>query len=253
MAKKDTSTLICSSCGHENELERVYCHSCGQKLDRSLLPRIEEKKIENPEKQRRRVEKMMNPKRSFFGTEIKTLLKVGIFAALVAAIVLMLRQPEGAPEKNDNIPNRIASDIWGQLIDARVAASATLTEDELSYSLTKAIRKPEGVVPGVKFESAFVKLKPGIATVTLRRNVWGLPFFTSMGFTPVAKDGSVTLEPASVYYGKLAIHPKGAEAGKFGIGILINALEKEIKAGSQRLSDIRVGEGTVTFVTKPQP
>ena len=29
--------LICPECQHENEPERMYCHSCGARLDRSKL------------------------------------------------------------------------------------------------------------------------------------------------------------------------------------------------------------------------
>ena len=44
MAKNDTRRLTCAECKYENEVERVYCHNCGEKLDRSLLPKVDEVK-----------------------------------------------------------------------------------------------------------------------------------------------------------------------------------------------------------------
>ena len=32
-----TITLVCPDCQHENEPQRIYCHSCGARLDRSKL------------------------------------------------------------------------------------------------------------------------------------------------------------------------------------------------------------------------
>jgi hypothetical protein len=29
--------LACTECQHQNEVQRIYCHNCGAKLDRSAL------------------------------------------------------------------------------------------------------------------------------------------------------------------------------------------------------------------------
>ena len=51
-------TLTCSQCGFANETERVYCHNCGAKLDRSLLPKATETSKDSVAKVRKRVQKM---------------------------------------------------------------------------------------------------------------------------------------------------------------------------------------------------
>ena len=81
------ATLPCEQCGYANEPERVYCHNCGAKLDRSLLPKTTEKPPERPEKARKRIEKMTNPKSGGVGREIKALFKVAFFSALLAGDV----------------------------------------------------------------------------------------------------------------------------------------------------------------------
>ena len=48
------TTLTCKACGYsKNELERVYCHECGEKLDRSHLP----KKKDTSQEELRRIQK----------------------------------------------------------------------------------------------------------------------------------------------------------------------------------------------------
>ena len=67
MAKSPEPTkpvnLTCEQCGHENEAERVYCHNCGGKLDRSLLPKEDPKTSTQAavEAARKHVAKMTNP------------------------------------------------------------------------------------------------------------------------------------------------------------------------------------------------
>ena len=56
-----TTTLVCKQCNFENEPERVYCHNCGAKLDRSLLP-PEATKREDPVIVQERVRKLVRPR-----------------------------------------------------------------------------------------------------------------------------------------------------------------------------------------------
>ena len=51
--------LICPDCRNENEIERIYCHDCGTKLDRSKLKKdksvVQEEKPEETQKRIRRM------------------------------------------------------------------------------------------------------------------------------------------------------------------------------------------------------
>ena len=55
-------TLVCPECRRENEPERIYCHDCGARLDRSALAK-EKAKEEDPKATQRRVAKMFDPRR----------------------------------------------------------------------------------------------------------------------------------------------------------------------------------------------
>src|SRR5450432_3764320 len=90
------ATLICKQCGHENEAERVYCHNCGTKLDRSLLP-DDSKKQDSKKEQHKRVKKLTNPARGLFVGWVSSLIASILWALLVAASIQMLRPPDGVP------------------------------------------------------------------------------------------------------------------------------------------------------------
>jgi hypothetical protein len=51
--------LVCAECRHENEAERIYCHNCGERLDRSAVSA--QKKAQDPQEVHRRLQKMLGP------------------------------------------------------------------------------------------------------------------------------------------------------------------------------------------------
>src|SRR4051794_36000323 len=102
-------TLTCKECGYVNEPERVYCHNCGQKLDRSILPKEAEVRRETPQQAQRRIRKMTNPEKSVVLQEMKTGFKAIVWAAVLAALIQIAREPDGVPEKSDGLPTRFVS------------------------------------------------------------------------------------------------------------------------------------------------
>src|SRR6266436_3334656 len=105
MPAPDTRKLVCASCNHENEVQRVYCHNCGEKLDRSLLPKVEPVKEQATRaSEEKRVKKMMNPNRLSWVRQVRTFILIVLFAAAVAAGFLICQAPEDAPlEKTERM------------------------------------------------------------------------------------------------------------------------------------------------------
>jgi hypothetical protein len=257
----DTPTLPCAACGHQNEPERVYCHNCGQKLDRSLLPKGQETVEESDEKRRRRVRKMMRPKRPI-GATVKTLVSVLVFAGLIAAVFLYFQQPEILPDRKA-IADRNAGDLWQSLMANPKALSLDLTEEEVNYFLKNTLKPADSSVPGVKFERAFVVFGNGTITVTVERTAWGnLPMYSSTTYAPRNSADGVTFEPIGVRFGRLGADPRIPSAPGLGLGGVQKALENEIKQFG-RLAYVEPREvivqvdgqperrGTVKIVTKP--
>jgi predicted amidophosphoribosyltransferase len=93
--------LVCAECRHENEAERIYCHNCGERLDRSAVSA--QKKTQDPQEVHQRLQKMLGlpnmARRHFF-----TVSKLALAAAVVAALVEIALPPE--------LPGRGEFAVW---------------------------------------------------------------------------------------------------------------------------------------------
>ena len=121
-----SANLPCPQCSFVNEAERVYCHNCGSKLDRSLLPTHDEHGEDSPERARKRISKLTNPKAGFLFQEVKTFLKVELSAIIVAALILIAQKPAAVPElKKESIQRLINSDMMEAMQAPRPAPTDT--------------------------------------------------------------------------------------------------------------------------------
>ena len=251
MANKPV-TLKCESCAHENEPERVYCHNCGSKLDRSILPKTDDKK-EPAEDSHRRIKKMMNPKRGGGAgfNDVKIGVQVVIFAMIVAALFLIWQSPENVPvARKDYIPLVDPGELWERLMAAPTANSISLSEDDANIHIRRNVKAGEGAA-GIKFVRTVVDFKPGVVTVFVERDAWGLPLYSSVSYRPVVKGGKVSGEVVDIRIGKLGIHPAAASAvADWAVTGIWKAFEKEIKQ-ADRLAEIRSEDGQVKFISKP--
>ena len=86
--------LICPECRRENEPERIYCHDCGARLDRTALAKSAPKGEDVKETQRR-LRTMLDPQRAKMRLMFFKVSKV-ILGSLrdAAAIVPMLLPPD---------------------------------------------------------------------------------------------------------------------------------------------------------------
>jgi len=251
MQKSDTRKLVCAACKYENEIERVYCHNCGEKLDRSLLPKVDELKAgDDQAKNQKQIKKMMTPNRGSWLRSVRTFASVVLLGAVVAAGFLALQTPENPPPaKMDRMPENEARDVWFKMMETKPAVTVSFKEYDINYYLGRAVKATEGLL-GIKFERAFVNFHPGTVTVTAQRDAWGLPLYSSIKFKPVLENGKWNSQVAGVYFGKLGVHPSLGKLAPLTLDALAKVFEKEIKQ-SGRLASITPGEGQVTLVTKP--
>lgn len=253
--KKETEIfLICAACAHKNEPERVYCHNCGEKLDRSVLPKPEEKKEwENPEQTQKRVKKLMDPKRGWLRRDVKIFVQIIAFAAAIAAFILFWQAPDFVPPmRPENIPNRDASDLWRRAMAAKTPVTIELTDPEINYHLSRMLKATESSVPGLKFDRTFIHCETGIITIFAQYSLWDFPMYGSISYHPFVKDGVFSTETVGVHLGRIAVHPKAMVLGELALASVFKALEDDKKL-LNRLAAVTIGEGVITFTTKPQP
>ena len=254
MFKTDPRKLVCTACQYENEVERVYCHNCGEKLDRSLLPKLDEpKSADDLAKAGKKVKRMMNPNRFAWARTIKTFVLIEVFAAIVAAGFLASQAPDNVPPmKTDRLADVEVSEMWAGMINSRVPVFPAFREFDINYYLRRAVKGNEGAL-GIKFDRAFVQLAPGLVTVTSQRSAWGLTIYNGVTFKPALTGGKWSADVQRLSFGRLTIPASIGKLTKLDTlvqGALTKVFEKEIKQ-LERVERIEVGENVISFATKP--
>jgi uncharacterized Zn finger protein (UPF0148 family) len=246
-----TLKLTCGQCGFENEPERVYCHNCGSKLDRSVLPKLEEqKKEESVEEARKRVAKMTNPSATSLAREIWTFCKTVGAAALCASLILVARQPDGVPgTKMDMLPRMISMEIHEALNSPQPKAIA-FAESEVNAHLLKTVKAKEGVVPGVQFKRMYVNFLGGNALRTsTEQSLWGYPIHSGMTFRIGVVEGKFRATCEGGNFGRLRVHPLLMEQVDFAFQKLWASLKRE-REQMDRMQAVIVDKERISFVTK---
>jgi hypothetical protein len=246
------STLTCKECGYNNEPERVYCHNCGAKLDRSVLPKEEQIRREPPEKARRRIMRMTNPGSNPVKDAILTAIKTIVYAVIVAAIVLMALEPDGVPPKKGNLSSRMVSSDLMELVRTPQPRSTTFTQAELNYFLGNVHTKAHGLIPGVTYSRTFCNLEPGLARITLERSFWGYPMYFSSYYHAEATNGVFIAANVGGAIGRL---PVPTAAWKYLEPYLLKDIQETFKTEIGQLKQVgslQIEKQKLTLVSKGQ-
>ncbi len=244
-----TANLPCEQCGYLNEPERVYCHNCGSKLDRSLLPKSEGKKGESPEKARKRISRMTNPQAGWFLRELKTFFQVLIYGVIAAAIILFAQAPDGVPDPKKTPTMRLVSSDMMEALESPSPRALSFTEDEVNQYLKQMLKSKEGMIPGVQFTRAFVNLRPGALRLSSENSVWGYPVFSGVEYYLEVKNGKFTSTVVGGNFGRLGVHPQIMRYAEPAFKSLATALQRERKQ-MERMQSIRVEKERVDLITK---
>jgi len=244
-----SANLTCGQCGFVNEAERVYCHNCGSKLDRSLLPVHDEKGEDSPAKARKRISKMTNPKTGLVFQEIKTFLKVEISAVIVAALYLIAQKPDGVPElKKASILRMINSDMMEAMQSPRPSL-VSFTEDDVNQHLKKTVKARDTVVPGVEVSRVYAIFTPGVIRMGTENSVFGYPIYTEIAFHVEVKAGKFTTAIVGGNLGLLAVDPRLMQYGDLLFQGTWEGLKRE-RAQMDKMERVDVKKGEISLITK---
>ena len=255
MAKKTDSTLPanlpCGQCGYENEAERVYCHNCGAKLDRSLLPKEEEGsgKTETPGQARKRIAKMTNPKSGGGLREVKTAVNVLIYSAILAAVFLVTQKPDGVPEVGKELPARFISDDMMDAVNSPQPKRVDFTEGDVNGYLQQRLKSKDAGSAGMEFKRAYVNLLPGVIHIGSEQSLFGLLVYSGVLYRLEVRDGKFTPTIVGGNFGRLAVHPFAMQYLDFFFQKLWSALPNERKQ-MDRMQRVEVQKGTITLLSK---
>ncbi len=236
---------MCPSCQYENELERVYCHSCGHKLDRSVLPKQSE---QAKAKEAESVRRMLQPKEPIARYVFIGLSRAVLFGAILAALILMAlppNTPEPSPQNEDFIGSTLGTSLEN-LVLTQAVSTLTVTEEMLNHYLGARVRSRPQEIFTIEFDTPLVlaKLDEDEITVFSKRTVNGLPYYLSASYTIQSEQDAVSAKLQSGGFGRLKIPGLLMQLleGYF-FGNLWSALDQEIKMlGRLQKADLTEGQ-----------
>ena len=247
-----TTTLVCKQCNFENEPERVYCHNCGAKLDRSLLP-PEASKREDPVLVQERVRKMVKPRNVSLINQFKNLLYSISLAAVLAIIVVIIKPPDGLPNLDPSVVMDAPSitDDMDAAMQNGVAQRLTYKEDQVNAFLQSSLHGTKGEKAGalaMTFERVFIHLGDGVVQATTQQSLFGLSVYATTDRTFSVRNGVITSKPTGGSLGRLPIPARAMPVFEVVFQPVTKALDRTLKLlGQMQAATVR--KGSVELIT----
>jgi hypothetical protein len=243
--------LICPECRRENDPERIYCHDCGARLDRSALAKSAPK-VEDAKETQRRLRMILDPQRKQMRLLFFKVSKVILGAFAVAAVVQMLRMPDVPPRaKMGDFPPQIGLDLENAAMK-HGAAPLQYTEAQVNAYLGSALKSKQAALSKLlQFERAIVKFDENVCRVTAERSLFGFSIFATTSSSVSLENGTLSASNKGGSIGRLPVHPllmKYTEPLLFGD--LWTALDRERKSVA-KMNAIEFRPQAVVLTPKP--
>jgi len=238
--------IVCGECRHENEAERIYCHNCGERLDRSAA--AAQKPMVDPTETHRRLQKMLGPpsrvRHNFFAVS-----KLVLAAVAAAALVQMSLPPElPAPTKI------VSPQIDLDLENAHLRPSPLeYSQDQINAYLTyRLISKKKALTyPFLTFVRATASFREGACTIGVERSLFGYSIFSRTSHRVDTSAGKIAATNVGGWIGRLPIHPAIMQFGDIIFADLWSALDRERKLiGKMEAVNFHDGSVTITAPTR---
>lgn len=242
-------SLTCPECRHENEPERIYCHDCGAKLDRSALAKLAPKE-EKPQETHARLKSMFDPqgvklRQNFFKTS-----KVILGALATAALIQMLLPPDLPPRiKSVGLSSQIGLDLENA---SRSPGGPALrySEEQVNAYLAGAFKSKQAALSSfLNFERAVVRFEEGICRIAIERSLFGFPIYTSVTYGVTLQDGAMVTQNRGGSIGRLPIHPLLMQFSAPLFSPIWTALDRERKSLS-KMGGVEFHPQTVVVLPK---
>jgi hypothetical protein len=242
--------LICPECRRENEAERIYCHDCGARLDRTALAKAAPKG-EDPKETHRRLRSMLDPQREKIRLMFFKVSKLILGAFATAALVQMLLPPDLPPRtKSGEFPPQINLDIENAAMNHN-APPLRYTDAQVNAYLGSALKsKTAALSKLLQFERAVVNFDENICRITLERSLFGFSVFTGTSSRVILENGALKASNNGGTIGRLPVHPLLMKYADPIFSDLWAALERERKAVS-KMSAIEFHPQAVVLTPKP--
>jgi hypothetical protein len=199
--------ITCPECQHANEPERVYCHNCGARLDRSQLVKEKASQAPTASDSRQHLQKMFNPRRGQGLRSAVKLAKILVGAVICAAIIVMLLPPDLPPEpKNYTFAPMIGMDLTSAL-SSRRTAPLVYDETQVNSFLASNLRRKDSPAKQGYFplERILVRFDEGACSITTKRMLYKLPIYSGGSYRVSLDNGKIVATSNGGFIGRLAI------------------------------------------------
>lgn len=245
-AATTTTKVICTECRHENEPQRIYCHNCGQRLDRSGV--VTQKKVDDAAETHRRLQKMMKgPSRTRLNILFAS--KLMLAAAVTAGVVQMVLPPEFPAPIKVSAPVQMDLELENAILKSTVL---NYSQIDVNAYLTYRLAGKKKVLnePMLDFERAAVVLKEGTCIIGWERSCFGYPLYSVSSYRVDMNSGKISAVNNGGWIGRLPIHPAIMKFADIIFADLWSALDRERRLLA-KMDSVVFHDGSVT-ITPPR-
>jgi hypothetical protein len=224
--------LICPECQRENEAERIFCHGCGARLDRSAVV-VPKTAGEKPEQAHRRVQQLFNPDRGKLRRTFFTFCKLTLGAFLAAALVQMILPPEVPPATQTiGLSAQINFDLENAILHHR---EVHYSQEQVNAYLAYALKSKQNSLnkPLLSFKRALVTFGEGTCTIMAERSFFSYPLYQRAMYGVNVAEGKIVASTKGGFVGRLPIHPAIMRYADVIFSDLWSALARERKLVAQ--------------------
>ncbi len=252
MSTASAVQLSCPECRHENEAERVYCHECGARLDRSPLASHKGAKPETPEQIHKRMRSLFARRQFKARLFLIKAAKLIVAAAAASVAFEMLIAPD-LPEtpKSAALPPQISLNLE-RLTQSRQPPLLRYSEEEVNGYIGNIVKNKKDKLnhPLINFERAVVLFSEDNCRVTIERSIFGYSIYTSGTYSVQADDGKLNVSTRGGAIGRLPIHPYLMQYGGLLFGDAVALMDRERKLLA-RVGSIQMHEKEVSLTATP--
>lgn len=242
--------LICPDCQHENESERIYCHSCGARLDRSKLTPSPLALGEPDVKAQKHLQELFRPGRGNVKRAAIKLAKVVLGAVAAAALIVMALPPDlPPPSKNYTFAPMINMDMVSATSSHQGAMLVYNEEQVNSYLVSNLRRKDSPANQGYfPLRRVLVRFEEGVCAINTERELLGYSIYSGGSYRVKLENGKILSTSTSGYIGRMPIHPALMKYAGIILQKAWDSLARE-RNSVAKLASIEFHPQSVTLVT----
>ncbi len=243
--------LICPECQRENEPERIYCHDCGARLDRSAsASRVAPK--ETLKQTQRRVRHLFDPTSARIRYALIRFGKVLGGAFALALVVQMISPPDSLPPTKDGLGVSQMSLELEDAINYHRPAQLQYSEEQADEHLRSALKTKQSMLnkPFLEFKRALAEFRNGLFSITVERSLFGYSLYTKSSYAVQVANGKTTISNKGGSIGRLPIHPLIMKHTDLIFEDVWSALDRDRKLVA-KMGAIEFHDKAVTLITPP--